>query len=223
MQVDECGGNNSGTVSSCYNGSKCQKNGTCNCDQLNQNSLSTDTKYAGAMCEHESTSFCASSLVGNHAPNHQFCTNHGVCKRMVTDGEPHPGCDCAVGWMGDHCEIQQDPYARPVPVMSGSNDQGGTSTMAIVLFSLMIVAIVGIIAGGAFIVIKKKRSAANDDGSDAVFQGTMPGEREKTVVREGDLDMDGSSTLAKANGEEADDTESNGNGAEVEGHKSEIV
>ena len=43
------------------------------------------------------------------------------------------------------------------------------------------------------------------------------------MVREGDLDMDGSSTLAKANGEEADDTESNGNGAEDEGHKSEIV
>ena len=61
----------------------------CDCNQLNEDSGPTAMKFAGLMCQHESTSMCAASLVGTHSPNHQFCTNHGKCVKLVSDTEPH--------------------------------------------------------------------------------------------------------------------------------------
>lgn len=189
--VDECGGT-TGTSPSCYNGSKCQKNGTCNCDELNRSGSSTDAKYAGVMCENISTSFCASSLIGNHAPNHQFCTNHGICKSLVMDGEPHPGCNCKDGYSGDHCELIMDPFSRPLPTM-GSNNGGSTNSIgAIILFSALIVAITGAIVGGALLLIRKRRS--NNDDNRVVLDHIQMNGREKAVGVEA-LEADGSGTL----------------------------
>lgn len=193
--VDECSGG-SGTAA-CYNGSKCQKNGQCNCNDLNQNSASSGTKFAGDMCQHESTSFCASSLVGNHAPNHQFCTNHGTCKKMVMDGEPHPGCTCTSGWMGDHCEISLDPYS--IPSHAKGSSSGGSNAGYIVLLTALILVICGTVAGIAFVIMKMRRTS--DDGSEeVVFQTHMPGEGDKRAVSADMLDADGSGTLGKENG-----------------------
>lgn len=140
------------------------------------------------MCQHESTSLCAVSLVGEQAPNHQFCTNHGKCVKMVTGGEPHPGCICKDGWMGDHCEISRDPFAT-LPQMQSAG--GGTSGK--VLFSVLVVAIVAAVATIGVIMMKARRKRNAADGpSPVVFQGQT---KTKTVVGEGDLEPDGSGTL----------------------------
>lgn len=190
LEVDECQGGSG--APSCYNGSKCQSSGggaSCDCNELNRNSGALDTKFSGAMCQHESTSFCAVSLVGNFAPNHQFCTNHGDCKKLVTGNQQHPGCDCKPGWMGEHCEIRTDPFAK-TPNMNKSQAQGGNKTTSIIMFSLMIVAvvIVALLIAYQVFVAKKKTNTS----SDAVFQGEKP---RQASVGEGDLNPDGSGTL----------------------------
>lgn len=204
IPVDECVETSASEgPPSCYHGSKCQSNGSsvsCDCNKLNESSGSTDTKFAGAMCQHESTSFCAGSLVGNHSPNHQFCTNHGTCVKMVMGGELHPGCECKSGWLGDHCEIRQDPFAK---VASAKSEEGGGSGAAgKVLFSLLIIAIIAVASGIAFVIIKgRKRSSF--ESSAVAFQGEMS--VEKTVVGDGDLDPDGSGTLGSPLGSPSKD------------------
>jgi hypothetical protein len=104
--------NPTGTLRSCYHSSKhhtllsvllsggsSEQGQYCNCKSLNQILGPTVQKFAGIMCQHVSTSLCATSLViassflsggsGSHLPNGQFCTNHGTCIRMVLGEEPH--------------------------------------------------------------------------------------------------------------------------------------
>lgn len=184
---------------SCYHGSTCKNFGsgnTCDCDELNSSSAPDAKKYAGLMCEHESTAMCAVSLIGFSAPNHQFCTNHGQCKKEVLEGAPHPKCDCREGWTGDHCELRGDVFAsNQRQNTSGMNGVGGK-----VLFSFLIIALIVVVGGAvvlAYSTIKKNR-----------------GPREKAVggttaadVGVGDIEMDGSLIFptASSNGGEGDD------------------
>lgn len=198
VQVDECDGVQQAGPSSCYHGSACKTNSNgayCDCIELNSNSDPSDTKYEGDTCQHESTSLCAVSLVGERAPNHQFCTNHGQCVKMVTSGEPHPGCMCSNGWMGDHCEIMADPFTL---AKLQNKDQGGGSSGGKVLFSLIIIVLVAVLISIGFIVMKKKRATTgnNADGP-AVFRGEIINQTgsPKKKLGEGDLDADGSGTL----------------------------
>ncbi|KAL3763602.1 hypothetical protein ACHAW5_009603 [Stephanodiscus triporus] len=188
--VEECSGNANAPM--CYNGAKCKSSGgTCDCKALNQDSGATDTKFEGNMCQYESTSFCAVSLVGNHAPDYQFCTNHGECVRLVSGGEPHPGCVCKDGWLGNHCEVRGDPFAT----QSSKENQGGEGTNSTTaLLSSMIVLIAIVTLGIIFALIKhrKMRNAATILGSPALENPTS---RRKSEVGEGDLDADGSGTL----------------------------
>jgi len=111
IAVDDCD-DRTGTVSSCYHGAKCKQtndaNFYCDCDELNRNSGGTATKFAGSMCQYESTSLCAANLFGANVDD-QFCTNHGLCVEMVGNADPHPGCVCKPGWAGERCEIQEIP------------------------------------------------------------------------------------------------------------------
>lgn len=173
---------------SCYNGAMCENSGsgkTCNCNKLNESSAPDATKYAGLMCEHESTSMCAVSLIGFSASNHQFCTNHGQCKKEVAESAAHPKCDCRQGWSGDHCEIRSDVFAQ----MQSQKQGGGVTAMSAggkVLFSFLIIALIVVVIGIAILVYSRIRQNR--------------GPREKAVgktaaeVGVGDIEMDGSST-----------------------------
>jgi len=183
--VDCAGDSSEGPLHSCYHGSMCQANGgsvSCNCDKLDDDGSPADAKFAGAMCQHESTSMCAVSLVGSHAPNHQFCTNHGECTKMVTGSEPHPGCICKDGWTGDHCEISRDPFTLP-RLQEGEDEQSPGSGAA--PWSLLIILVVAA-ASLAFVWSTKARNQRVDE-SNITFQTKK--------VYEGDLDADGSGTL----------------------------
>jgi len=195
---------------SCYHGSTCKNFGggnvMCDCDELNSKSTPDATKFAGLMCEHESTSFCAASLIGMSASNNQFCTNHGRCKKEVTEGAPHPKCDCRDGWSGDHCEIRSDVFAQ---VQSSQNRQQGVSglnTGGKVLFSFLLIALIAVVIGIAILVytqVKKNR-----------------GPKEKAVgktaadVGAGEIEMDGSSTLSPANSNIAEEDGGEGGGGD---------
>jgi len=142
-------------------------------------------KFAGLMCQHESTSMCAASLVGSgHAKNNQFCTNHGKCVKLVTDNEPHPGCVCKDGYTGDHCEIRVDP-------LTGVQQNGGGNVIAgKVLFSLLIIAMGSVATGIGVLLLREKKK--RDAASSSVDTSKVT---KKTVIGEGDLNADGSGTL----------------------------
>ncbi len=148
------------------------------------------SKFAGLMCEHEATSLCAVSLVQTSAPNGQFCTNHGKCVKLVTEGEEHPGCECRSGWMGDHCEIRADAFAalgmNKMEEGSGSGG-GGNKAAGTVLFSILIIAIVGVLGVIVVIVGKGKRARRGPRGW-AVGKTAMD-------LGVADLEADGSGTL----------------------------
>ena len=159
----------------------------CDCDELNLNSAPDATKFAGLMCEHESTSLCAVSLIGMSAPNDQFCTNHGRCKKEVLEGAPHPKCDCRDGWSGDHCEIRSDVFAK-VPQSYKSQGVTNMTVGGKVMFSFIVIALIAVLIGIAVLVysqIKKRRGAKEKAvGITAMEAGA------------GEIEMDGSSTLS---------------------------
>lgn len=195
IEVSDCVSNSydptGAILHSCYHGSSC-KNGDrgfyCDCDDLNKSSSATASKFAGLMCEHEATSLCAVSLVQNSAPNKQFCTNHGKCVKMVTEGEAHPGCDCREFWTGDHCEIRADPFAIAMANRSQDEQGGGNQTMGKVLFSILIVLIAAVVT--AIIVLVAKANGCK-----------VPAEHWTRNANEfadvGDLEADGSGTLGQ--------------------------
>lgn len=190
--IQEC----SSTQHVCYNGSECQTNNKkCDCDTLNIESESTDTKYSGNMCQHVSTSFCAVTLVGNHAPNHQFCTNHGQCVRLVSGGDPHPGCICKDGYTGDHCEVQSDAFGVPQSSSARGNDV--QSTLSNTMFGVMIVVMIIVTASIIYFLGFSSRENYDPESSSPEFTSNNTTTTEitsslrKTQVGEGDLDPDG--------------------------------
>ena len=150
------------------------------------------------MCEHEATSLCAVSLVAESAPNGQFCTNHGQCVKMVTEGEAHPGCECRAGWMGDHCEIRADAFAAMgLNSMGDDVNGGGNKTAGKVLFSILAISIVLVVILIVFLVVKSKRETV---GPRAKAVGKTASD-----IGIGDLEANGSGTL----GSEVDQVEGN--------------
>eukprot|EP00584_Thalassiosira_punctigera_P010569 CAMPEP_0172533230 /NCGR_PEP_ID=MMETSP1067-20121228/6009_1 /TAXON_ID=265564 ORGANISM="Thalassiosira punctigera, Strain Tpunct2005C2" /NCGR_SAMPLE_ID=MMETSP1067 /ASSEMBLY_ACC=CAM_ASM_000444 /LENGTH=324 /DNA_ID=CAMNT_0013317851 /DNA_START=54 /DNA_END=1028 /DNA_ORIENTATION=- len=203
IEVDECEGAAAADPSSCYYGSKCRTSGdgfACDCKKLNEGSGPTDTKYAGSSCQHESTSMCAVSLAGTHASNHQFCTNHGECFKMVTGGEPHPGCVCNDGWTGNHCEIRRDPFAV---ARSQESEEKKRRDPHLALWSVMVIPTVlgALLAYKIDGVITQQRAREKEakEAEGIVFQGQTG----QTHLANGDLDPDGSGTLG--NGAESED------------------
>jgi hypothetical protein len=233
IEVEDCDLGTEADPNACYNGSKCRSNGSgenyCDCKGLNEGTDPTELKFEGLMCEHESTMMCSVSLVGQTAPNHQFCTNHGTCVKLVSGGEPHPGCICKDGWMGNHCEIMADPFAA-VPAQKA--EQGGNNTAAKVLISALVVGLVALAVGVGFLIMRAKKAADADSSAlPGVFQGekssnsAVPAKTanggEKKVLGEGDLDPDGSATLGEAKSQNPGDTD--GLMAIADGLENEVV
>jgi hypothetical protein len=193
---------------SCYHGSTCKNFGNgnmCDCDELNISSAPDAKKFAGLMCEHESTSLCAVSLVGMSASNHQFCTNHGRCKKEVIEGAPHPKCDCRDGWSGDHCEIRSDVFANTLETQS----RQGVTNMNVggkVLFSFIVIAVITVVIGTAILVysqVKKNRGPSEKAvGKTAADVGA------------GEIEMDGSSTLSPTKSNITEEDEGGGEGGD---------
>lgn len=218
IQVDDCEGGTgydpsdpTGVLRSCYHGSSCiVKDGNdgfyCDCDALNARSGPTAQKYAGMMCQHESTSLCAAALVGESAPNGQFCTNHGKCVKMVLGGEPHPGCECRDGWIGDRCEERENLLASAYGGTAQAQTMLGNVASKI-LFSLLILAMGCVSTYIIVIVVRARKSKGrwwseqpanaradelNPDGSGTL--GSPPGspsndKKEEEDADEGDLEM----------------------------------
>ena len=184
---------------SCYHGATCKSFASrsfCDCNELNHNSAPDATKFAGLMCEHQSTSLCAVSLVGRSAPNDQFCTNHGTCKKEVAEGAPHPKCECRDGWSGDHCEIRSDVFAKASSQYQNQNrpqQQQGVSDMnrgGLALFSFILVALIAVVIG---IVVLLYSMVKNNRGPKEKAVGITAAE-----AGVGEIEMDGSSTLSPA-------------------------
>ena len=221
ISVDYCtsGGwssNGEQGVPFCYYGAQCQIHKGdyyCDCHTLNLHSASTATKYDGALCQHPSTSFCATSLVENHAPNFQYCTNDGTCNKWVADGEPHPGCSCLDGYRGDRCEIKMnDPFEEIMAQYnsksgSGSGKYSSAQIAGIVLLVLGIVILLPVII--CLVMRARRRKRRNNlTTASATLPSTTVFVDGKTVVGEGDLDADGSGTLGSSMNN--DEKENNG-------------
>ena len=179
------------SVGRCYHGSQCKRSNDehyCDCASINAMTASTGRKFAGLMCEHEATSMCAVSLVETHAPNGQFCTNHGKCVKLVTGNDPHPGCVCREGWKGDRCEFKSSESS--IPKLTYGDEGGGSSTGKWVLFSLLIIAMSAVAISVIWMLIKIKREQSGQRSKKAL--GKTPAE-----VRLGDLEPDGSATLGQ--------------------------
>jgi len=111
--------------------------------------------------------------------------------KEVTEGAPHPKCDCRDGWSGDHCEIRSDVFAQGgFQSYQNKQKQQGVSAMTVggkVMFSFIIIALASVLLGIVALVysqIKRNR-----------------GPKEKAVgitandVGAGEIEMDGSSTF----------------------------
>ena len=160
------------------------------------------------MCQHFSTSFCAVTLVGNHAPNHQLCMNHSECERLVLGGDPHPGCICKTGYTGDHCEVQSDAFGVQSSSRGSAND--ARDTMSKTMFGIMIVVILVVTSSIVYLVAKNRRIDKSSWRENYNPESSLPASSEltvnntttkttsslrKTEVGEGDLDPDGSGTM----------------------------
>jgi len=86
----------------CFFGSTCAEDGSCDCTSA----YTSDTSYAGSMCEYPSTTRCPTAD-GQH-PGDAFCTNNGICH----DKGSHRGCYCPQGFSGPRCE-QEGQVAKP--------------------------------------------------------------------------------------------------------------
>lgn len=140
---------------------------SCDCDTLNAATSATMQKVAGLMCEHKSTAFCAVEMAVSEAPLGQFCTNHGQCVRRVDGSEVHPGCHCENGWAGDHCEIADKMHATMADLMriraeheAQGQEEEEKKGAGKALFSLLIVAIAGVVGGMTVYALKKRRQQA---------------------------------------------------------------
>lgn len=106
----------------CDNGSVCVENAldegqySCDCDSIGND------KYAGLRCEHRATSYCLHSPEGRISES--FCTNNGKCIQLVSRGDdPHYGCECPAGYVGDFCQFIEGSVPKNWP----TNSDGSSS------------------------------------------------------------------------------------------------
>jgi len=134
----------------CLHGSKCVKDSVtnqhaCDCTEADQHSIG-GFLFVGFSCEQATNTVCT-KLEGDPIPGKplSFCDNGGTCKKMVSQDEGHPGCDCKDGWKGPHCEYKDDGSPTPV-TMSTANEI--EESIAIYIFltiiSILLTLVVGI-------------------------------------------------------------------------------
>jgi len=140
-------------VEMCKDGHRCENGSKCVEDGKNENSYhcDCDENTAGLYCSHTATEFC--SLDKNH-----FCTNLGTCKIKVTANDPHPGCKCRDGYVGNFCQFVEntvpESYARkednalsmPQSTVGNINDTSSVVTpfgffLLLSFFSMFVVSI----------------------------------------------------------------------------------
>jgi hypothetical protein len=97
----------------CLHGSECLTSGKqqgCNCTGAHTNVDAT--YFAGQHCEHPVNDVCTEDANSIHGIPLSFCVNGGICKNHVLAGQPHPGCHCAQGFIGPHCELRESAQIK---------------------------------------------------------------------------------------------------------------
>jgi hypothetical protein len=86
----------------CLNGAKCVSTISnnevyqCDCTQIPD-----ATPFKIDQCKNPIDDICEK---GVKVSEHAFCTNDGICRSMVEQGEQHPGCECPEEYEGRHCQ-----------------------------------------------------------------------------------------------------------------------
>lgn len=127
-----------GGQKACLNGSECSPvadsegfRWTCDCAHVD----TPYAMYAGDLCEHESTSYCTQDgeQPAKGTGHEAFCVNDGVCKALVGNNHPHPGCYCPEGWTGDRCEYEVGQVVTQDDGFQFTLLHGGAIFLAVVL------------------------------------------------------------------------------------------
>ena len=185
----------------CENGSVCVENELdegnyyCDCD------LSINEKYAGLRCEHRATSYCLHSP--EERTSESFCTNHGSCIQLVShSNDPHYGCECPVGYVGDFCQFIEGSVPNNWPTNSdGSSSypytsQEKTENAAIAGVIIGILAVIA--AATLFALVRNKtndtaREITEELGEDAALQSPT-----NSSANSGDLILEANGAVLQA-------------------------
>lgn len=153
----------------CFNGSECVRSNDrdpntnaytyyCDCTKAYGSS-----PFAGLQCEEAATSYCVEGD-GGTTSKYAFCTNGGICERIVVDGTPHPGCKCSDDFEGIHCQYLKgqapaedlgQPYQMVYPHGSSGDAEG------VAVFVIVIICI-GVIMGLGYVLYRKKKSGREE-------------------------------------------------------------
>lgn len=113
--------------------------------------------FAGLQCDQVATSYCVEGGSSKYA----FCTNGGICERIVPGGSPHPGCKCSEEFEGMQCQYVKgqapaedlgQPYQMVMPQGGSSGDEEGVA-----IFLLVIICI-GVIVGLGYVLYRRRKS-----------------------------------------------------------------
>ena len=155
----------------CLNGSKCVRSDVVDPTTPNAYTYYCDctkvygsTRFAGRQCEYAATSYC---IEGNSAHSqYAFCTNGGICERLVAGGSPHPGCKCSDDFEGMQCQYLKgqapaedlgQPYQMVLPQGSSSGDEVGVAVFFIVIICI------GVIAGLGYVIYRRKKKNRREE------------------------------------------------------------
>lgn len=125
----------------------------CDCTNVYGSSL-----FAGLQCDQAATSYC---VEGSARSKYAFCTNGGICERIVPGGSPHPGCKCSEEFEGMQCQYVKgqapaedlgQPYQMVMPQGGSSGDEEGVA-----IFLLVIICI-GVIVGLGYVLYRRRKS-----------------------------------------------------------------
>lgn len=176
FRLDVCPGG----THACMHGAKCIRDEEseglnveykCDCDKADEDGLS----YAGEYCQFGADEFCTTEGIRPANGTGAFCVNGGKCLDFVSNGDPHPGCECMYGYDGPHCEFPPDSIDS-----GGATDSSGKGLD----MDLYVVAIlVGgsfmcVLLGGMLLIVRRRRRFYAKDfqpSDDSCYaDGTIP-------------------------------------------------
>jgi hypothetical protein len=134
----------------------------CNCREA----VGEAAVYAGFQCEFPAEKSCL--LDASVESMYAFCTNGGICKGRVKDGQPHPGCICPAKFGGLHCQYNVGDVPTDelkFEARSAESSDRKLSGLGVFLVTMLALAFLG---GMGYIVLElqHKSRSAFDNGYD---------------------------------------------------------
>jgi hypothetical protein len=148
----------------CLHGSKCVNYGE---EQICDCSAATEHQLAGRSCQHKSFTSCNKDESKFIQPR-SFCVNGGICLKLVSGNQDHPGCECPFEeWTGPHCELHK-PTAKSVDdsstlLNSNLQEQNNSSQSAILAFGIL--SLIAAIVVSIFTYYREKRNRMREISS----------------------------------------------------------